>query len=201
MASHLGDHVMSGTYTDIVDKAAKAIAETCVRQVIEKSLNLKDETDEEIENFFVVKAQFSPTVDTNLHYMRVGQIGDREKILEELQRGEDTAAKRYKEVQGKLEEAKRQVKDFDRQLWETSEYIAFLVNKLQAMTALCRKKTKDLRESGVARCDHCLVAAGGKNDAPLLSCPCKTVMYCSSKCQRLAWKAGHKKVCDWEKTE
>tara|TARA_A100001015_G_scaffold262864_1_gene309385 strand:+ start:914 stop:1519 length:606 start_codon:yes stop_codon:yes gene_type:complete len=201
MTSHLNDHVISGTYADIVDQAAKAIAETCVKQVIRKSLDLKDETEEEIENFFVVKAQFSPTVDTNLHYMRVGQIGDREKILEELQRGELTAAKRCREVQVELEEAKKQVKDFDRQLWETSEYIAFLVNKLQAITALCRKKTKDLRQSGVARCDHCQVPAGERNGAPLLSCPCKTVMYCSSKCQKLAWKAGHKKVCDWEKTE
>ncbi len=196
----LGCDILTGNYDDIVDRAANAIAETCVKQVIERSLELKDETDEEIESFFVIKAQFNPTVDTNLHYMRVGQIGDRDKILQELQRGEDTAAKKCREAEGELQEAKEKIQELDRQLWETSEYIAFLVNKLQATTALCRRKTKDLRLAGSAKCDHCLIPAGG-GQKPMFSCPCHTALYCSTKCQKLAWRGGHKKVCDWEKTQ
>ena len=30
-------------------------------------------------------------------------------------------------------------------------------------------------------------------------CPCHEVLYCSAKCQRRAWKAGHKRTCSTRK--
>jgi hypothetical protein len=51
----------------------------------------------------------------------------------------------------------------------------------------------EMLEAGVLqKCSHCKTEAPKKE---LKSCPCLLVQYCSTKCQKMHWKAHHKYVC------
>ena len=204
MSSHGNIEVTSGTPEDIVNRACIEVANKCVKHVIEKLLGCGDEEARNFEHFFVLKAEVPSESTEGLHFLRVGNIGDRNSLVEELRavaEKEEGQARVHlvEELRNENNELRNALKAKSAYHDEMGRYIKSLEATLSKVDEMCRTRSRKLCRAGKMTCDVCSMEM---NSRQVLSCRCGLAFYCSRDCQKKHWntdreRGGHKLVCTW----